>query len=255
MKKLGIIAVGFLLVFVLVMVLLAVVFMNSMVKQGVETAGPLIAKVEMRLAETDISLFSGKGTLRGLLIGNPEGYKTSAAIEVGEATIALKASSLLTDKILVRQVNVIAPEITFEGSLKGSNLSKILENIRAFTASEGNAKEQPGGKSKKLQVDSFAITGGKIKLSVTALGGKALTVPLPDIHLRELGTGPEGVTPGELTEKVFREFFEGTTKAVAQALAGVGKEAIDTAKEVGQGAVKQVENVTKGVTDLFKKKK
>ena len=255
MKKILLIGVAVLVALVVLAGVLAITFLNSLVKKGVETAGPIVTKVELRLASADISILSGKGTLRGLFIGNPTGYKTASAIEVGEATLALKPSSLLSDKIVVRQVNVVAPEITFEGSLKGSNLSKILENIQAFTASEQAAKSGDKGKAKKLQVDDFAVTDGKIHLSATLLGGKALTVPLPDIHLAGLGQGPEGVTHGELIEKVFKEVLEGTLKAVGHALANVGKEAVETAKDVGKGAVKQAEKVGKGITDLFKKKK
>ena len=80
-------------------------------------------------------------------------------------------------------------------------------------------------------------------------GGLAVPITLPDIHLTNLGQGPEGITAAELTKKVLSEI----TSAVARHAGNVitkggfphqGKAAIDT-----------VEKVTKRVTDLFKKNK
>ena len=53
---------------------------------------------------------------------------------------------------------------------------------------------------------------------------------------------------------VFKAVLEGTTKAVSGALGDVGKEAVGTVKDLGQGTGKEVEKVTKGIGDLFKKK-
>ncbi len=235
-------------------ILAGLFFVNSLVKTGVETVGPKIAKVDMKLDGASISLFSGEGSLKGLVVGNPEGYKTPSAIQVGQVSVAIQPGSLLSDKVVVRRVSVESPEITFEGSLSGNNLSKIMENVQAFTATQSASAKTGEPKSKKIQVDDFQITGGQINLSMTLLGGKAVRVPLPDIRLQNLGQGGDGITPGDLMEKVFKAVLEGTTKAVSGALGDVGKEAVGTVKDLGQGTGKEVEKVTKGIGDLFKKK-
>src|SRR5262249_50906094 len=164
-------------------------------------------KVDIKLEAVSLSLLSGGGKVKGLVIGNPEGFKTKNAIQVGKASLALKPGSLLSEKIVIKSVNVEAPEITFEGSLKGNNLSEILENIEAVAGGEKDSsksgEKKPQTSQKKIEVDDFSITGGKINLSMTMLGGKSATVPLPDIHLQNLGTGSGGITPTELVRKVF----------------------------------------------------
>jgi len=233
----------------------AVLFLGRIIKKGVETAGPKIAKVEMKLDGASVSLLSGKGALKGLLVGNPAGFKTPYAIKVGRASVALKPGSIFADKIVIQSVNVQSPEITFEGSLKGNNLGKIMENIQQFTAAEKSAPAEPKkGAGKKMQVDDLAITGGKINLSVTMLGGKSLTVPLPDVHLTGLGKDTDGITAGEMAEKLFGSIFDNTLKAVTEALGKVGKEAAEAAKDVGKAAAGRAEKAAKGVGDLFKKK-
>lgn len=172
--------------------------------------------------------------------------------------MAIKPGSLFSDKIVVQSIDVKAPEITFEGSLSGNNLSKILENIQAsaaaLTSPADGSKKSDGSGGKKIQVDDFAITGGKINLSMTMLGGKSVTVPLPDIHLKNLGTDSGGITPAELSEKVFKELVSSTTKAATDAVANLAKGATDAVKNVGKGAGATLEKTTKGIGDMFKKK-
>ena len=245
-----------------VLLLLAIVgvglFLGSIIKGGVETIGHKIVKVDTKLDAVSLSLPSCGCKVKGLVIGNPEGFKTKSAIQVGVASLAISPGSLLSDKIVVRSVNVEAPEITFEGDLKGNNLSKILQNIEAATGgdkdSSKSSEKKSGSSQKKLQVDEFNIIGGKINLSLTMLGGKSATVPLPDIHLKDLGTGPDGITPVELTQKVFSELVASTTKAAAGAIANLGKAAVGAASDLGKGAADSVDKTTKKIGDLFKKK-
>ena len=187
-----------LIVLVVVAILAAVavgLFLDKAIKTGVETFGPKLTKVDIKLASVSLSLLSGSGSIKGLVVGNPEGYKTPSAINVGVASLALKPGSLLSDKVVIKSINVQAPEITFETVLRHNNLSKILANVEEAT---GGGTKEPGKPqepsqpreakpAKKLQVDDFVISGGKIHVSVTALGGKTATVPLPEIRLTDLG--------------------------------------------------------------------
>src|SRR5437016_947696 len=80
--------------------------LDRIIKAGVETAGPKIAQVQVKLAGVSHSLFSGKGEINGLVVGNPEGYKTESAIKVGGVSLALQPSSIFSRKILVDSINV-----------------------------------------------------------------------------------------------------------------------------------------------------
>jgi len=242
-------------VVILIVVAVVAVFLclDSIVKTGVEKVGPQVAKVAIKLDGVSISVFSGSAKLKGLFVGNPEGFKTESAIKVGKVTVAVEPGSVLSKKIIVHTVNVDAPEITFEGSLKGNNLSKILENVQAFVGTE-SGKSAPTDKKaeKKLQVDEFVITGGKVNVSMNmgVMGGKSATVPLPEIRLKDLGKGDDGLTPAELTEKVMKEVMGQVTTAVSGMAGELGKGAVDA----GKGAVDGAGKTVKGIGDLFKKK-
>src|SRR5262245_27665528 len=202
MKKLVLAVLVLVVVLVIGGVLAVAFFLDGAVKRGVETVGPMITKVDVKLNSASVSLLSGSGKIKGLQVGNPEGYKSPSSISVGKASLALNPGSVYSDKVVVKSINVEAPEITFETDLKGNNLSKILANVEEATGGGGDktaSKPAESKASKKLQVDEFIVTGGKIHISVTALGGgKAATVPLPEIRLANLGQGPDGITTAEL---------------------------------------------------------
>jgi uncharacterized protein involved in outer membrane biogenesis len=256
MKKLLVRGLIVVVILIIVAVLAVGFFLDGAIKKGVETVGPKIVKVDIKLDSVSLSILSGSGSLKGLVVGNPAGYKTPQAISVGKASLAVSPGSLLSDKIVVRSVRVEAPEITFEGGLKENNLTKILDNVNAAagggTEPAAPAEEKAG---KKIQVDDFVISGAKVNVSLTGMGGKSVPLVLPDIHLTSLGTGPDGITPADLTQRVFQELVSSTTKAVAASVGELGKEAVDLTKDAGKTATEGVGKATKSVTDLFKKKK
>ena len=248
---------------VVLLVLVAVCigfFLDGAIKAGIETFGPKFTQVEVKLQSVGLSLFSGSGKIKGLFIGNPTGYKSPSAIQVGSASLALQPSSLLADKVIIHSINVEAPEITFETDLRSNNLKKILNNVEAATGGGGNAPAQPkettnnSKAGRKLQVDDFIISGGKLHVSVTSLGGQSTTVALPEIHLSNLGTGPDGITAAELTKVALSAIEKSAAQVASQAISDLSKGAVDLTKVGGTNANSAVQSVTKDINSLFKKK-
>lgn len=225
MKKIVWSIVAGLLVLVVVTLIIVAVFLDGIVKKGVETIGPKITGVSINLDEMHISLFTGSARVKGLIVGNPDGYKTTNAVSVGLAEVSVSPLSILSDKIVVRSVHVESPEITFEGGLSENNLGKIMDNINMVSRNGGPAPAQPGGKpkpGKKIEVDDLFITGAKVHVSLAMLGGKEMTLSLPEIHLTNLGKGNDGLTATDLTRAVFQSITSATVKAVAGAASNVG---------------------------------
>ncbi len=257
-KKILLIVVIALVVLVVVAVLAVGLFLDKAVKAGVETVGPTLTKTDVKLAGVSLSLLSGGGKINGLVIGNPEGFKTPSAITVGSASLAIQPSTILADKVVIKSINVQAPEVTFETDLRANNLSKILANLQEATGGKDtNAPPQtPAEKkaSKKLQVNEFIVSGGKVNVSLTVLGGKSATIALPDIRMADLGTGPDGITAAELSKRVLTEIINAATKVAASAATDLAKGATDLTKDLNKTAAGATEKATKSLGDLFKKK-
>jgi len=248
--RLGLVA----LIVVLGIIVVVPLMLGSLVKNGVETVGPRLTQTELRLESARLSLFSGSGTLKGLFVGNPAGYKSPSAIQVGAISLRVEPKSVFSDKVHVTELHIQSPDITFEGSLKGNNLSKILENVQTAVGSgAGGSQPKDSGAGKKLQVDHLIVTGGKIHLSATVLGGRGVTLPLPNIELKNLGQGPEGITSGELSAKLLSEITTETLKAVQKGVADLGLKLIDTVGDAAKEAVEQTGKAVKKIGDLFRR--
>ena len=260
MKKI-ILRVGIgLLLLVVVGGLVAGLFLGSLIKAGMNTVGPKITQTPFTVDSVSVSLLTGSAGVKGLVIGNPEGFKTPQAIHVGKAAVSVAPFSVLSEKIIVKSVEVRDAEITFEGNPFGANnLKKIMDNVSALAGGTGkadtNAPAPAGAKkpAKKLEVDDFLITGAKVHVSLTGMGGKEMTLPLPPIHLTDLGKGTDGITPAELVKDVLGEVTTATLKAVGSAVTDLGKGAADAAKSAGQAVGEGVNKISKSLGGLFGK--
>jgi uncharacterized protein involved in outer membrane biogenesis len=247
------------LVLVVAGIIVTAVFLDSIVKKGVETVGPQIVKVSITLDQVHIGLATGSASVKGLILGNPAGYKTPYAISVGQASVGVNPFSILSDKIVIRSVHVKSPEISFEGNPLGkNNLGDITENVNAVAKSGGppstNQTAKAGAKpAQKIEVDDFMITGAKVHVSLTGMSGKEMTLDLPPIHLTGLGKGSNGLTPADLTRTVMSAITAATIKAVANDATFLGKSVENLGKEAGGAAGADVKKITKGIGNLFGK--
>lgn len=263
MKKKLVLIGGFLAALVLVAAVFGFIFLGSIVKAGVESVGPMVTKVPVKVGTATLSVFSGSGALNNFELGNPEGFKSPHAMKVGSVAVAISPGSLFSDKVVVRSINVQAPEITYEQALGGNNLSKILANVQSLAGT--NTTTEPAAPGKKLQVDEFVVSGGRIAVAATMLGGKGATLPLPEIRLSQLGQSADGITPAELVEKALGAITAGTIKAVTEGASELakqgftlGKEAtgatVDAAKDAGSKATDAAKKLGTGIGDMLKKK-
>jgi hypothetical protein len=190
-----------------------------------------------------------------LVIGNPAPYTEPFAIRLGEASLAVDPGSLMSDKIVVKSVRVMNPEVTIEGGLTDNNLKKLLANLNAFTAAEKSKPAEETGAQKKLQVDEFVLSGTKVnvKLNIPGLGGAIPPLTLPEIRLTNLGSGSEGITPGELTQRVINEVVTKVIPAVTSQAGNLTKGATDAAKGALDKASGTLKGASKGLDGLFKK--
>jgi len=258
MKKL-ILRIGIGLVVVVLGVLAVLWFsLNSIVKRGVETVGSYLTKTEVKLNSVNLSPFSGRGELSGFLLGNPEGFKTPSAIQVGALAVSVDLSSIKSDKIVVKSIVIDSPEITLEGGiLKDNNLSKILANIESASGGDQSKPTEKSGEaekraSRKIQVDDLIVRNARLRVAL--LGDTAAPVSVPEIHLTKLGTGADGITIAEATRRVFNEIMGAVIPAARENALKLGKNLEDTAKDMTKDAASNVEKATKGIGDIFKKK-
>ena len=234
--------------------------LNALVKIGVETMGPKVVGVPVTLEDVDLSLLSGgtamRASLNQLLIKNPEGYETAHAFSFPNIQIEVDRSSVLTDTIIVEEVLIVGPDITFEGSLLGSNLSDILDNVKRNTRSRSDdeAEEKEGTHEEEserdVHVKKVSVKDAKITLSLFGGPSETIQVPLPDFELRDIGNPSGGTSLQQVSAKIFEAMYAAIIKTVVKSEKLIPKafEPLSRAtKDLGKAAEKVGRELLKGL--------
>ena len=168
-------------------------------------------------------MFSGKGAIRGLQIANPKGYRAPRAIKVDRALVALKPLSVFSDRIVIQSVVVQAPEIHYEMRDGKTNLDVIQANVEAAITADTGSKAGPG---RKLQIDSLVVRDAKLYWYGDVPDVEPTLLILKEIHLKDLGAGPEGITGTELARRLTAAITRDAAAAVLRGLAERIKEGL-----------------------------
>jgi hypothetical protein len=206
--------------------------LGSAVKTVAESLGPKATGGAVKVEQIEFALLRGKTTIRGLLIGNPEGFKTDSAFELSQVAIDFEPRSLLSDTIHVRSILIEEPKVTFEGSFSSSNLSVLLKNVKKFS---GGAKEPKAEKAaKKVIIDEIVLKDGLVKVSFTFTGRswEPVPTPLPPITLKDLGQDKGGVSSVEVFAQVIGAVLGAVTEVIKASANPIG----ESVKLLGEGA-------------------
>lgn len=249
------IGVGAVLVAIIIFIILAILNLGSIIKVAVEEAGPTLTKSEVKLSSADISFLSGAGELDGLYIGNPKGFTAPDALKVGTIKMTVDKNSLTSDKIIIKEIVILSPEITYETKGKTNNFNALIANVnKAIAGEEKQAKtssqsEGEAGSQKTVQINNLIIKNGKVNVAgglLKAFGDKGMGIDLPDIHLKDIGKKKE-TSPAEAFALVLGEM----TKGIGSSVTSVAKTLQDTLKKGIEAGSGTVDSVTKGIKGLF----
>lgn len=216
--------------------------LNFLVKKAVNTVGPRIMKVDVRLAASNISPLSGSGSLLHLQISNPDGYKDPYALLFGGVQIKTQRDSLFASPVIVEEIAIRNPEINIEGLPFSNNLIKLLSNLNASSqnsdAAGKNASLSDGKKSRKVIAQNIFITGAKLHVHLsTADQSLDQTLVLPDIILHNVGSEDEGVTLTELSRQILTPLLE---SAITEGDAALAKQGIKQLEKQGVDQLNKV---------------
>ena len=128
---------------VLAIVALAVglhLWLDSAVERAVEELAPKMTRSTVTLTDVDTSLIFGTAQVEGLAVGNPAGFNAPNAVVVRKARVRVDWKSLRGNTLVIDEIMVDGPEITFEGLLGKNNLNALKENVEAYA---GTAKAKP----------------------------------------------------------------------------------------------------------------
>ncbi|TAL03770.1 MAG: hypothetical protein EPO08_03225 [Rhodospirillaceae bacterium] len=193
--------------------------LDSLIKAGIEKYGSAATQASVTVSGVKLSLSSGEGSITGLNVGNPKGFTTPNALALGAITVQLDTGSITGNgPIVVKEIVISQPQVTYEVGGGGSNLQTIQKNTKDFAGAGGSTSNSSGSTRKEI-IENLYVRDGQIGVSASALGGKTITVPLPTIHLTNIGKGNGGATPAEIADQVLGAISSEAAKVGANALA------------------------------------
>jgi hypothetical protein len=196
--------------------------LDHVVKRAIEKYVPEILQATVELDEVKLSPADGAGTLRGLRIGNPQGFRAPHAATVGTIALAVDPTTVVKDVVLVRRIAVERPSITYEPGARGSNFDVLQRNVARYVGAGGEAKA-----GRKLIVESLTIRGARVTYAPQVGRGTAtISFDLPDIQLRDVGKSRGGVTPGELAKIIVDALAARIAEVMARAAVRRGLEGV-----------------------------
>ncbi|MPY74790.1 MAG: hypothetical protein GEU87_11050 [Alphaproteobacteria bacterium] len=229
--------------------------LGSLIKTAVEEAGSRTTQVKVTLKDVDAGkVTEGALALRGLVVGNPSGFKTDSAFQLGEISVKVDPSTVTSDTIVIKEVVIAAPHVTYEFAGGGSNIGTIQKNVEKLAgggSSASSSSSSEGGK--KVIIENLYVRDGKVDVSADFLQGKTTGASLPTIHLKDIGKSGGGATPAQVAEQVIAAIGKSATTAVGKLDVGAIKDALG--KELGArmgGVTDTLKQGTGGVQEGLK---
>ena len=232
-----------------VLLLAALICRDFLIEQGVRRVGTWLVGTPVGLDSFSSSL-GGTVEIKGLTVGNPEGYHAPHIFSLRRVFVSLKPLSVLTDKIIVEEVTVEGMRVDFESKITETNLGVIQDNVNSKLgalggngessdssddSSDDEAKPQPQLVIRKLEVRDYSASVSSRMLRTS------LVLPLPPVSMTDVGEGrPIGETVNGLFGAVSASISDAVTKsggALGEVFKGTGDLIGGAAQSTG-GALK-----------------
>jgi hypothetical protein len=206
---------------ILVVILIAAVIyimtsLDSIVAGAIQKYGSQVTQTPVQVSSVNIDLKAGAASIDQISVGNPGGFSAPNIFTLGSISTALDVAGISKDLIVIEEILVKAPVVSYEINKAGaSNIKELQKNIEQSTGGAGEAAAESGESSgPKVVIRKLVIESGKINAKVAALGDKSMSANLPRIQLNNIGEKSGGATGAEITRQVIDAIIAGVGPAV-----------------------------------------
>ncbi len=241
--------VGALMLVVVVVVAIGLFNIDRIVEESVARFGPEITGTPVSLEKSSITPWTGKGSLAGLTIGNPEPFGTENAFSLGEIAVDIDLSTVGDKVIVINRIAIIAPEILYLHDGSTDNLRALMANITERLGVTEQPEVAETESEVKIIIDEFIFSDGRISASHALLGDRRMAINLPELELTGIGREKGGATLQEAGEQIFAYLDSAIRGQVTDsalyvdALAGVQDLVTAELENVQEQAREQIDNI------------
>ena len=186
------------------------------------------------------------------------GYKNMNALALGTFAVQFDPKSVLTDKIIINDVQISGLNVSSEAKASGeTNISRLMDNINKSVGQKEPVAAQPAAPATKpdttqskqpsVVVKDLRVEDSSVNVALSGIPGipkdaLAVTVPLPNIHMQNIGENKKQ-TLGETVMQILNAINAETVKATGVAV----KEATQKAFQGGKDTVNTVTDTLKNL--------
>lgn len=222
---------------VLVLIVIAVatipIWVDGAVQKAIEKQGTAALGVTTEIESVSIAVFGGEASLRGLKIGNVDGYAAPHFMHMDSGRVAVTLGSLTEDTIVIPELVIDGVDLRLERKGDGANYEKIVENLEKNVGGDDAPKDATDGK--KFVIKSIVIRNINVEAyaSLTGLARRPVTGKVNELRFENIGSETDG---GAVLAVV-------VDKIVSAVLAGVLKSNIGLPMEITKGLGRAVGDV------------
>ncbi len=201
-------------VVLLVLIITAVVavgfYLDAIAKGAIERGATYALGVRTTLDDADLRPLSGRLSIGGLKVDNPEGFKGDYFMRLDQGGVAVRLGSLRQEVVDLPHLRLSGLDLNLERVKKEANYNVILENLKKRQSAERDPADEPVEKKpgKKFVIREVTISDIHVGIDlVPALGAPThLDVPIEEIRLENVGL-EGGVAMDQLTAIVTQAIF------------------------------------------------
>ncbi len=250
---------------IVIVILLVMFFINSIAKSAITTAGSSTLGVDTSLDSISIGLLSGHSSIDGLAVANPKGFDGDF-LDLSEGVLDVNLSSLLGDVIEVKQVGLDGLQIQFIQKIDGSNVNKILDNVKTSSKATPETPSKDGDSSdssRRFIIDELKVTNVKVSVAVEPISKATApsTISINKIIIKDIGKKQNGADLDQLMAIVVQSVVDAVIKAAPSEIPAIMMQGIEgglsnlTSFDFGNvqfDGGKGLQNVVKSISDIGK---
>ena len=175
---------------------------DSWIKSSVEKNISRLTGSVVSVEDVDISIISGKGSLTGLRISNPEGFSEGAALLVDRIQFEIHLDDISINLVPVKLIHANGAEILLEKNSEGQlNYQVFSSSLKGVSGEEESFGPiwNPG-----IKITEFILDESKVNL--TGFGANSRSMSIPALRMKDIGE-PAGIPAEKIGEEILSEVF------------------------------------------------
>ncbi len=238
-------------------IVLAWVYVDSLAERGVERGATYALDVDTQLDSADIGITSGSVELSGLSVDNPEGFDADHFLTLSNASMSVSLNSLMEDTVEVPSLVLSGIELRLERTTEGANYRVIMDNLGRF---EGGEQKAPDPDAKKFVIRTIAVRDVTIHADVVPIGGAigdltSAKLSVDEVVLRDVGSGGEPMSIAEITTVVLKAILASAIEVgggvIPEDVLGELSDQLGSLLDLGEMGVGTIEGLGEAAADLL----